>query len=50
MAGVVASQTVVFTDAVGAQTSCIRTGGCVLLPHYSPLLTLSKEGMCAPSI
>src|SRR5271169_3438425 len=38
VAAVVASQTAVFAAAVGAQTSHIRIGGCVLLPHYSPLL------------
>jgi luciferase family oxidoreductase group 1 len=38
VAGVVASQTAVFAAAVGAQTSRIRIGGCVLLPHYTPLL------------
>ena len=36
--GVVASQTAVFAAAVGARTSRIRIGGCVLLPHYTPLL------------
>ena len=38
VAGVVASQTAVFAAAVGARTSHIRIGGCVLLPHYTPLL------------
>src|ERR1700722_13892395 len=37
VAGVVASQTAVFAAAVGAQTTKIRIGGCVLLSHYSPL-------------
>ena len=42
VAGVVASQTAVFAAVVGAQTSHIRIGGCVLLPHYSPLLVAEQ--------
>jgi len=38
VAAVVASQTAVLAAAVGAQTCRIRIGGCVLLPHYSPLV------------
>ncbi len=51
VAGVVASQTAVFAAAVGARTSRIRIGGCVLTPHYPQLLIaeqLSTLEACYP--
>jgi len=45
VAGVAASHTSVFAAAVGAQTESIRIGGCVLLPHYSPLLVAEQASL-----
>ena len=45
VAGVAASHTSVFSAAVGAHTNRIRIGGCVLLPHYSPLLVAEQAAI-----
>lgn len=45
VAGVAASHTSVFSATVGARTNRIRIGGCVLLPHYSPMLVAEQAAI-----
>lgn len=45
VAAVAASHTASFAPVIGAHTSRIRIGGCVLLAHYPPLLVAEQMGL-----
>lgn len=45
VAGVAASQTAVLSAVIAGATPRIRVGGCVLLPHYTPMLAAEQFAM-----